>query len=208
MPFRENAIPQELQIDVSTLHDQIWNIVYQYCEESGIDIKNYKVRSNVKHNTIINLFTRIYRNIFKSDTNLFNNQSSVLCYENIEQLAAVTFEFIEICSFFNVAWGIYGFQLMTGISDDTLMRWESQSATDGDRRRLELLKAVRTYNRNALLGLLKDSGVGAIAVANNDVETGLEWAKNNQQITQNNTVVYLPSERLDRLRLGQNPENP
>ena len=53
------------------------------------------------------------------------------------------------------------------------------------------------------ISLLNDSPVGALAVANNDSETGLKWAANQIQTITNNTVYYLPSERTDRLNLDK-----
>jgi hypothetical protein len=55
------------------------------------------------------------------------------------------------------------------------------------------------------IALLNESPVGVLAVANNDVETGLKWAENNIQQITNNTVYYLPSERLDHLQLDKVP---
>ena len=210
MPFKENIVPQEIQLDISTLHDRIWSVIDSYCSKYGIDIYNYKVRSTIKHNTILNIFSEIYINIYKPPYSLYNNQGSILQYDNIDDLAAACYEFIDICSFFNVAQGIYGFQRMTGIDDETLTRWElTAGAVDQDetsRRRYDVLKAVRKYNKNALINLLKDSPVGALAVANNDTETGLQWAKNQQAITTQNNVYYIPSERIDKLRIDKNPQ--
>ena len=94
---------------------------------------------------------------------------------------------------------------MSGIDDNTINDWLSHK-DELNRKRAGVLKAVKDYNKNALISILKDYGVGAIAVANNDVETGLEWTKNTQQIAQNNTVYYIPSERIDKLRLNKPPE--
>ena len=51
--------------------------------------------------------------------------------------------------------------------------------------------------------MLNDTPVGALAVANNDHETGLEWSKNQLQQIAQNAVYLLPSERVDRLRLDK-----
>lgn len=201
MPHKEYK-----KIDIDSLHDQIWAVVREYCVNSGIDINDYKMRSTLKHNTIINLMNYIYINLFKpKNTALYGQCKSLLDYNNIDELAAVSNIFIDICSYFNVSQGLYAFEIMTGIDDNTISDWLSHN-DELNIKRAGVIKAVRNYNKNALISILKDSGVGAIAVANNDVETGLEWTKNTQQIAQNNTVYYIPSERIDKLRLDKPPE--
>ena len=54
-----------------------------------------------------------------------------------------------------------------------------------------------------LISKLKDSTLGAVAVANNDVETGLRWTDNKAPQLQGGTVYILPSERVQRLKLEQ-----
>lgn len=202
MPHKEYK-----KIDLESLHDQIWAVVREYCVNSGIDINDYKMRSTLKHNTIINLMLYIYNNIFKPnyDTGLKGIPKTIIDYDNLEELSIVCSEFINICSFFNVSHGYYAFEIMTGIDDNVIFEWQKKN-DELNLRRSAIIKAIREYNKSALIGILKDSGVGAIAVANNDVEAGLEWAKNTQQIAQNNTVYYIPSERIDKLRLDKPPE--
>ena len=67
--------------------------------------------------------------------------------------------------------------------------------------RLRILKSIQEYNQGALISNLKDTPVGALAVANNDHETGLEWSKNQAAAIAANTVYLLPSERVDRMKL-------
>ena len=67
---------------------------------------------------------------------------------------------------------------------------------------------MKEYNKGALISNLKDTPVGALAVANNDTETGLEWSKNQQVQVTANQVFYLPSERTDKLKLDRPKEQP
>jgi hypothetical protein len=53
------------------------------------------------------------------------------------------------------------------------------------------------------INLLNSSPVGALAVANNDIETGLEWSKQQAAQLAQNTVYILPSERMERLKLDK-----
>ena len=64
-----------------------------------------------------------------------------------------------------------------------------------------LLKSIQEGHKQQQINLLNDSPVGALAVANNDIETGLEWSKQQALMQASNTVFLLPSERLDKLKL-------
>ena len=68
--------------------------------------------------------------------------------------------------------------------------------------RWEILKNVKEYNKAALISNLKDSPVGALAVANNDIETGLQWATNQAIASGQQAVFLIPSERLNRLSIS------
>ena len=132
-----------------------------------------------------------------------NNQKSLIDYDSIEQLQAVSDTFLDVCSLFNKSLGLWSFSIFTGIDDNTIIRWSSQDGEKVNPKRWEILKSIKEYNKGALVSLLKDTPVGALAVANNDKETGLEWAKNQAATITNNTVYLLPSERADRLKLEQ-----
>ena len=187
-------------INPDILQSQVDEVIHEYCDTYGIDIYNYNVRCNIKHNEVNNILRYCYNKIFRPDRKLYNNQASLLDYDDIVQMSCVTEVFLNVCSLFNKALGIFSFSIFTGISHTTLTAW-SESDKESNPARLALLKSIRDYNKSALIDNLKDSPVGALAVANNDVETGLEWSKNQVQQITNNTVYYLPSERRDRLKL-------
>ena len=69
------------------------------------------------------------------------------------------------------------------------------------------VKKVSNFRAREIVNNLQASPVGTMAVANNDTETGLQWAKNQQITTEKTTVYYLPSERVDRLRLETKDDN-
>lgn len=192
MAYKHN-IPLEYQLDLSTIEDRIDQALLDYFAKYNIDITDYKTAQNLKHNTIISLMRYIYSQIFKPPCNLAYNQKSLMDYEDLETLYIVAGKFIDICSSFNKSQGLYCFMQMTGLDQTTVNWWKQQP--DVNSERLQILKAVEDYNREALINLLKDSNIGQLAVANNDKSTGLEWAKNAQTTITNNAVYVLPTER-------------
>ena len=96
------------------------------------------------------------------------------------------------------------FGFMLGIDYSTLARWLSDETLNP--KRSAVLKSVKECHKVQQIGLLNDTPVGALAVANNDHETGLEWSKNQAAALAVNTVYLLPSERVDRMKLDK-PED-
>ena len=95
------------------------------------------------------------------------------------------------------------FCIYTGINSDTVIRWLSDDEKKLNPKRYSLLRKIQEYNKAMLVDNLKDTPVGAIAVANNDKATGLEWSKQQSEIAKSNTIFILPSERLNRLNLDK-----
>ena len=190
-------------INPDTIADQVHDIITEYCETYGIDIYNYNQRVNIKHNEVNNILRYCYKRLFKPDRGLYNNQKSLIDYDDIEQLQVVVDVFLDVCTFFNKALGLWSFGLFTGIADSTLISWISPEGETLNPKRSTLIKSVREYNKGALISNLKDTPVGALAVANNDTETGLEWSKQQAALQASNAVYILPSERSGRLKLDK-----
>ena len=96
------------------------------------------------------------------------------------------------------------FSFMIGINYKTLYNWlHNPSDTELNAQRLQILQNIQECHKVAQISLLNDTPVGALAVANNDKETGLNWAANQAQQIGAAAVYILPSERTDRLQLGK-----
>ena len=195
--------PQLNIINVGSLQDRVDALIQDYAIQYGLSLQDYNFRVNIKHNEVNNILRYCYKNLFKPDKPLFNNQASIIDHDNNEQLQVVVDVFLNVCMFFNKALGLFSFGIFTGIAWSTLQIWVSPEGEQLNPTRSRLLKTIQEYNKGALISNLKDTPVGALAVANNDIETGLEWGKNQAQQITNNTVYYLPSERSDKLKLDK-----
>ena len=92
---------------------------------------------------------------------------------------------------------------MIGCSYGTIQNWLNDSS-ELNSARLTILKRLQESHKAQQIALLNDAPVGALAVANNDVETGLQWSANQSQQITANTVYLIPSERSNRLALEDN----
>lgn len=198
------AISPDIKLNTDTIEYQIKLCIDDYCEQYGLDLSDYKQRSNIKHLELANILRYIYKKLLKPNIKLKNNQRSIIDYSDNEQLYIMAECFIDICTFFNKSLGLYWFSQFIGCDYQTILNWE-QEPRESNPARFEILKAIKLYNRDSLIALLKDSTVGAIAIANNDIETGLKWSENNATQITNNSVFVLPSERRKMLNNAQEP---
>lgn len=198
-------IPKDKYINIDTISEDIDNCINDYCIRYNIDITDYKSRVNIKHNEVNNILRYIYNTLFKPNITLCNHQKSYIDYNNIELLSVIADKFIDICLFFNKSLGLMSFALMTGINYKTIYNWINETNQEkANLERLQIIKNIQEAHKMEQIGLLNDSPVGALSVANNDLETGLEWSKqSNNQLTAN-TVYLIPSERVDKLKLTTN----
>lgn len=164
----------------------------------GYDINDFKQRKAISHNEFNYILRRVYDRIFKPDKPLYNGQASKIDYDNMDQLQAVADSFITICSMYNKSLGLMSFSYMTGIASETIRQWLMDESNP---QRVAILKYIQEGHKAAQVAILNDSPVGALAVANNDNETGLNWSRQQALEQANNAVFLIPSERVSRLNL-------
>lgn len=188
-------------ININTVADDIDKIVIDFMQQRNINIYDVNQCRNIPHNVLTLCMMQIYNKLFKPHHGIFNNQNSLIDYNNNELLTVIANKFIEWSLHFDKSMGIYQFSILTGIHYTTLAEWANNPELNPARS--DIVKSIREYHKMEQINLLNNSPVGALAVANNDTETGLKWAANQAQQITNNTVYYLPSERTDRLNLDK-----
>lgn len=193
-----NKTQQDKKININTICDEIDNCINDFLVINNID-NDYKSLVNIKHQTINFMLSYIYEQLFKPNHNLKNNQKSIIDYDDIELLQVLANKFINICQRFNKSLGLMSFSYFVGIDYTTLFRWLNEK--ESNYNRYYILKSIQESHKAAQISLLNDSPVGALAVANNDPETGLEWSKQQAQQLAQNQVFILPSERMSKLKL-------
>lgn len=190
------------RINKETIAQDIDKCVIDFFNQYSIDIYDIKTIKTIPHNTINLCFKYIHKTLFKPDKKLISNKQSNIDYNDIELLQILSDKFIEICQHFNKSLGLMSFSFMLGINYKTLYNWLNDENANPER--LQVLKNIQECHKVAQISLLNDTPVGALSVANNDHETGLEWSKqSNNQLTAN-TVYLIPSERVDKLKLTTN----
>ncbi len=194
MARKDHAINNE------TIENQIDNCIMDFFKKFNVDIYDSKQCNAVTHNQLTLCMKEVYKTLFKPSKTMINNQKSLIDYENIEQLTIIADAFIKWCLWFNKSLGLLPFSYMTGINLETLRRWAADDQ-ELNPERCRVIKSVQEAHKQEQINILNGAPVGALAVANNDIETGLEWSKNQAAQLTNNTVYYIPSERLDRLNL-------
>lgn len=187
-------------ININTICDDIDNCIESFLDELGID-RDYKSITSIKHSTVNYMLSYIYKHLFKPNKTMINNQKSIIDYNDVDLLQVLADKFIDICQRFNKSLGLMSFSYMIGVSYSTIALW-LQNDEKSNPARLRVLKSVQESHKAQHIALLNESPVGALAVANNDTETGLEWSTKQALTAQNNAVFLIPSERLNRLQIA------
>lgn len=195
-----NKTQQDKKININTICNEIDNCINDFLVINNID-NDYKSLVNIKHQTINFMLSYIYEQLFKPNHNLKNNQKSIIDYDDLELLQVLANKFINICQRFNKSLGLMSFSYFIGVDYTTLYRWLNEK--ESNYNRYYILKSIQESHKAAQISLLNDSPVGALAVANNDPETGLEWSKQQAQLSAQNQVFILPSERMSKLKLDK-----
>ena len=193
------VIRTDNSININTISEQIDNCVIKFFDRYGIDINDIASIKAIPHNTLSLCMRFIYQELFKPDHNMINNQKSLIDYNDTDLLQVLADKFLELCMRFNKSLGLMSFGFMIGCDYSTLMRWLSDR--ESNPTRYDILKGIQEGHKVVHIGLLNETPVGALAVANNDTETGLNWSQNQAQQITNNTVYLIPSERVNRLNL-------
>lgn len=191
-------------INPETIHDDVIQAVKDIIMSMGYDITDPKQRRSITHNEINYTLRQVYERLFKPDKALYNNQKSLLNYDDLKTLELLANTFVDVCSLFNKSLGLMSFGYMVGVSHTTLYAWAKDQ--ESNPARSDIIKYIQECHKVAQISLLNDTPVGALAVANNDKETGLNWAANQAQQIGATAVYILPSERADRLKLGKDQE--
>ena len=200
MGTKADRKPDMNYININTIGEQIDNYVLEFFTQRNIDIMDVSQCRTVPHNILTLCMMGIYNNLFKPSKPLWNNQKSLIDYDNIELLSVIAAKFIELSLMFNKSLGLMQFSIMTGIHRQTLAEWRDNERSNPARS--DVINNICECHKMEHIGLLNDTPVGALAVANNDVETGLQWATKQAIAAGQQAVFLIPSERLNRLSIS------
>lgn len=188
--------------DIQYLDDRINSLISEYGINNNMDFLDYKFRVSVRHSEVVNILRFVNKHLFYSVNYSINTINPLIDFNDLILFNYLCDKFLEICNYFNKSLGLESFAVLVGISKDTAIEWVNKD--EGDElslARSQALRKVYNYNQDALIANLKESNLGMVAVANNDKGTGLEWTRNQAPQVSKDTVYFLPSERLERLRL-------
>ena len=192
--------PDMAYININTIESDIDDCIINFFSQYDINIFDMSQRKLITHNLLTLAMMNVYKTLFKPNQSMINNQKSLIDYDNIDMLTVIANKFIELSLMFNKSLGLMQFSLFTGIHRSTLAEWRDNKQLNPARS--DVINNICECHKMEQIGLLNDTPVGALAVANNDIETGLEWSTK-QALNNTAAAVYiLPTERTNRLQLA------
>jgi hypothetical protein len=195
------VVRKDNAIDINTIAADIDNVIINFFTKRNIDIYDIQQCRTIPHNVLTLCMMSVYNQLFKPDHGMINNQRSIIDYNDIELLTVIANKFIEWSLWFSKSLGLMQFSIFTGIHRATLAEWRDNR--EPNPARSDIINNICECHKMEQISLLNDTPVGALAVANNDQETGLNWSANQAAQITNNTVYLLPSERSGKLKLDK-----
>ena len=189
------------KIDLSRIDNDIEQYIIDYCIKYNIDLNDYRFLTTLRHSTINHLLTSIHNDLLSDKDYKPYLHNTNINYDSIEELTYFANKFIELCQRFNKSLGLYSFGCLISAAPPTLAEWLTEEGQKANPARAELLHMIQEKHKGQHVSLMNDTGLGLLAVANNDHETGLKWADNQRQAVERQAVYFLPSERLERLKI-------
>ena len=179
-------------VDLEHLEENITGEFFAFLKKGGIEVDNIESLARIKHNVFESALLAVQYKLFKADKPGINNQKSLLPYtDNLELLDQLTDIYIRLCTMCNKSTGMDGFAALTGYSYQVLGLWKEDELNP---ERLKILKKIAHNRKHIHINRLQDTPLGDVAVANNDQELGLNWAKNSAPQTNTVNAYILPGE--------------
>ena len=155
-------------IDYNFYKNACIDIIERVADERGYDV--YKLNAN----QLKSLLRECYYSLFQPEKTTFCNYKCNIPY-NTDNITTLLDVYTSICEKYNCIPSLFGFERFSGITEDSTMKYVTAS-------RLELIKLRKDYIQNKLT----ETPVGVIALANNDVDSGLMY--NRQNIVERETI--------------------
>lgn len=155
----------------------------EFFSNRGIDLYNEPGRTSTSMCQAAWIY--VYRHLFKPPggyrlTRNGMRSNSNLDLEDFETLRAIADEYANICFEFDFKTGVFGFCSLIGINQDTFYAWlNEETRAERTPKYSEIAKIVRGGYRQMIRDTLANSPVGAITLANNDNEVGLNYNRQN-----------------------------
>lgn len=112
--------------------------------------------------------------------------------------------YIDLCFEYNIIPCQYGFYRLTGITRDTLNKWdngESRAGSDegASLTHSDIVKKIKLAYQEFYKDNLTDAPVGQITIANNDSDLGLMYGKGQQPLMINVNAPALSQDEIHRI---------
>lgn len=173
-------------IDIDYYRQAAKDIIKREAEADGIDL------SKVSSNTFNALLCAVYRSLFRPDGRKEGQRGQKASKTGYTESEAETIAqiYVELCNIYNVRPSAYGFGLLTGIDETKTLQHLTAASSK-----------VSKATKNAVLNKAFDHPVGVLALANNDPETGLMFARQNM-ITAHEIKHVDDINELENMRRG------
>ena len=168
--------------NITVIESQIEDRLIEYFQQRNIDITDLYTAYGIKQNTYNAMWKYCYNCLFKPMVKQPDNRNSTIDYNDIGQLNAICDAYLDVCFEYHIEPTFFGFCRLTGISRETIDRWQNnESRGKASFRWYDITKKIRDASQNYTRSELENTPVGQITKANNDEEKGLLYSRQQAQ---------------------------
>lgn len=157
----EINLDQDGYINESYYLNACIDIIDRGIQDRGID------PNKLTSNYFIYLLRQCYNTLFKPSKTLMNNEQCIIPYNttNIQRLINI---YTNLVQKYQTLPSVYAFVTLTGITEETIDEYVTTGRSD-----------IQKSRKQAVQNKLYDTTIGVIALANNDIDTGLLYTRQN-----------------------------
>lgn len=166
----------------NAIENYIDSVYQEAIERFNYESEASKGKINTNHANAINQY--IAKKLFLvNNTNPANPNSLLLLDDTNQLLLRALHKYLAICSQYDILPSSQGFALFSGISRQVIYNLSNGISVGNDevltRVPVDIVKMIKDYSQNQLIGALYQTTIGQVTLANNERSIGLNYTAQN-----------------------------
>lgn len=164
----------------NAIENYIDSVYQEAIEHFNYESEASKGKINTNHANAINQYTSKRLFIIDPANQTGGQSNSILLLDETNQLLLrALHKYLAICSQYDILPSTQGFSIFSGISRQLIYNISNGINADNDgiltHVQLDIVKIIKDYSQNQLIGALYQTTIGQVTLANNERSIGLNY---------------------------------
>lgn len=168
----------------NAIENYIDSVYQEAIEHFNYESEASKGKINTNHANAINQYIAKRLFIIDPTNHTQGSPQTLLLIDDTNQLLLrALHKYLAICSQYDILPSTQGFSLFSGISRQLIYNISNGISADSDglltRVNIDIVKMIKDYSQNQLIGALYQTTIGQVTLANNERSIGLNYTAQN-----------------------------